>query len=298
MNEVTDGSADIGQFADAVSAPGIDWSGGMVPVVYRVENRHQEIADTMTLDLEPVNSPCISFLPGQFTMLGLPGVGEIPISISGNPRRSDNLAQTIRGVGKVSQALIERAIGDRILLRGPFGRPWPVDIALGKRLIVIAGGLGLAPVRPIIYWALANRNSLTGIDLVYGARSPKDIPFGSQLIGWLASDAVNTQVIVDRQTDDWVGRVGPVTDLIGSLRFDPAETVVMICGPEIMMRFVIQALEARGIGDDAMWVSMERNMKCGIGLCGHCQMGPTLICRDGAVYRVDEIRHLMTRAEL
>ncbi|MHA1157991.1 MAG: FAD/NAD(P)-binding protein [Alphaproteobacteria bacterium] len=270
----------------------------MEPQVYAVRRHRQELDDTTTLDLAPLEGGCITFLPGQFTMLGLPGIGEIPISISGNPDEPGRLTQTIRAVGSVSAALAALQPDARVLVRGPFGRPWPTELAEGKRLLIVAGGLGLAPVRPIVYWALANRGRLAGVDLLYGARSPDNIPYGAQLLGWLASERLNGSVIVDRHAEEWAGPVGPVTELIGRSNFDPASTIAMICGPEIMMRFVIMALEARGLPDTHMWVSMERNMKCGVGWCGHCQMGPYLLCRDGPVFRVDQVRTLMTRSEL
>lgn len=275
------------------------WELGMEPVVYQVTGRHQELVDTVTLQMTPVDGPAMSFLPGQFTMMGLPGIGEIPVSISGSPNDGGPLTQTIRAVGKVSAAIAGLGVGDRLLMRGPFGEPWPVEEAVGRHLLIIAGGLGLAPVRPIVYWALANRGRLAGVELLYGARGPDYIPYGAQLLGWLASDRMTGSLIVDRHSDEWAGPVGPVTELIGRhATVDPAKTVAMVCGPEIMMRFVIQALEARGFADSDIWVSMERNMKCALGWCGHCQLGPVFVCRDGPVFRVDHVRNLMTQSEL
>lgn len=270
----------------------------MLPRPFEIRARNQELADSVTLEMAAVDGRPLGFAPGQFTMLYIHGVGEIAISISGNPAASDTLVQTIRGAGAVSNAVCRLAEGQRIGVRGPLGKAWPVERAAGKHLMVVAGGLGLAPTRPIIYWALANRDRLQSIAIVYGTRSPEQILYSRQLLGWSTSGSVQVGVTVDRAGQDWTGRVGLVTDLVPAMLRDPAETVAMVCGPEIMMRFTAQALADSGVSQHDVHLSLERNMKCGIGWCGHCQLGPHLICRDGPVFPYPAVRDLMTVWEL
>lgn len=271
---------------------------GMLPRAFEVRSRRPELEDCVTLELAPCDGRPLDFAPGQFTMLYVHGVGEIAISISGDPNADGRLVQTIRSVGAVSKAVCGLAEGDRIGLRGPLGSAWPVERALGKHLMIVAGGLGLAPTRPIVYWALANRERLKGIDIVYGTRAPDQILYARQLLGWSSTEGVRVGVTVDRAADDWSGHVGVVTDLVPGLLRDPAETVAMVCGPEIMMRFAAQALDAAGVPREDIHLSLERNMKCGIGWCGHCQLGPHLICRDGPVLSYPAVRELMAVWEL
>lgn len=271
---------------------------GMLPRPFEVRRRRLELADCVTLELAALDGAPLSFAPGQFTMLYAHGVGEIAISISGDPAADDTLVQTIRAVGAVSDAICGLVEGERVGVRGPLGAAWPVGRALGKHLMIVSGGLGLAPTRPIIYWALANLDRLKGVDIVYGTRSPDHILYPRQLLGWSINESVRVGVTVDRAAHDWAGRVGVVTELIPEMLRDPAETVAMVCGPEIMMRFAAQALAAAGVPQDDIHLSLERNMKCGIGWCGHCQLGPHLICRDGPVFSYPAVRDLMAVWEL
>ncbi|WP_299392808.1 FAD/NAD(P)-binding protein [Pelagibius sp.] len=273
-------------------------SGGMLPSIYEVRRRRRELADCVTLEMAPLEGAPLSFAPGQFTMLYVHGVGEIAVSISGNPGNGEALVQTVRSVGAVSKAVCGLAEGARLGVRGPLGVPWPVEQALGKHLMVVAGGLGLAPTRPIIYWALANRDRLKSISIVYGTRSPDQILYAPQLLGWSNTEGLQVGITVDRAGEDWTGRVGVVTELIAPMLHDPAETVAMLCGPEIMMRFAADALADAGVSQDDVYLSLERNMKCGIGWCGHCQLGPHLLCRDGPVFAYPAVRDLMTVWEL
>ncbi|MDJ0896894.1 MAG: FAD/NAD(P)-binding protein [Alphaproteobacteria bacterium] len=283
----------------AVADPGIaPVQTGMVPRPFDIRARRRETEDCVTLEMAAVDGGPIAFAPGQFTMLYVHGVGEIAISISGNPATADTLVQTIRAVGAVSKAVCGLSEGQRIGVRGPLGAGWPVERAIGKHLIIVAGGLGLAPTRPIIYWALANRHRLKSLDIVYGTRSPDQILYASQLLGWSTTDDVRVGVTVDRATSEWTGRVGVVTDVLPAMLRDPAETVAMVCGPEIMMHFAALALAEAGMPQDDIHLSLERNMKCGIGWCGHCQLGPHLICRDGPVFAYPAVRDLMAVWEL
>jgi len=264
-----------------------------------VKRRVRETADTFTLELvPPAGSPSVAFEPGQFNMLYAFGVGEVPISISGDPADGTRWAHTIRAVGTVTTAMSTLRKGDALGVRGPYGAGWPVREAAGQDIVVIGGGIGLAPLRPVIYHLLRHRDHYGRVVLLYGARTPEDILFARELERWRSRFDFEIHVTVDRAAGAWHGNIGVVTGLIDRAPFDPLDAVAMICGPEIMMRFCVLELVKRGVPEDRIHVSMERNMKCGVGLCGHCQLGPTFICKNGPVYRFDEIAGLFTRREM
>ncbi len=269
----------------------------MTPVPYRVVSRCEETHDTVTLELEPLADRVVP-QPGQFAMLYAFGVGEIPVSTSGDAARDGPLTHTIRGVGAVSRTLAGSAPGDVIGVRGPFGTPWPVDEATGGDLVLVAGGIGLAPLRPVIYHALAHRERFGAVCLLVGARAPGELLFASELEEWRGRFDLDVDVTVDGAPGDWRGRVGLVTKLVPGAHFDPDRALALVCGPEVMMSFVARALLERGLGRDRIHVSLERNMRCAVGHCGHCQLGPNLICRDGAVFRYDDVEQLMAVREL
>ena len=269
--------------------------GPMAPRPFRVVRRRRETADTWTLALEPVDGPPLQVAPGQFTMLYAFGIGEVPISVSGDV--TGPLVHTVRAVGAVTRTIC--APRPTVLgVRGPFGNAWPVDAAEGCDVVIVAGGIGLAPLRPALYEVLRRREAFGEVVLLYGSRTPAELLFRRELERWRGRFDLQVGVTVDRGLDGWRGEVGVVPKLVGSARFDPDRAVAMVCGPEIMMRFAAEALLARGLPPERVHVSMERNMRCGLGHCGHCQLGPTLICRDGPVYRWDEIEPLMEVREL
>jgi len=272
-------------------------TGPMTPRPFRVVKRRHDTADTWTLELEPVNGPPLDFVPGQFTMLYAFGIGEVPISICGEPG-GERLVHTVRAVGAVTEAICASKPGSVLGVRGPFGRGWPVEEATGLDVVIVAGGIGLPPLRPALYECLRRRSEFGDLVLLYGARTPADLVYPREVERWRGRFDLEVDVIVDRGEGDWLGNVGVVPKLIASARFDPDAAIAMICGPEIMMRFAAEALLQRGMPAERIWVSMERNMKCGLGYCGHCQLGSTLICRDGPVYRWDEIAPLMAVREL
>src|SRR4051794_14577795 len=253
----------------------------MLPRPFRVIRVKRELSDTVTLTLEPVNGEPLAFRPGQFTMLYAFGIGEIPISISGDPADPRQLVHTIRGVGAVSQALTAAKPGMMVGVRGPFGSAWPLEEATGSDVVLVAGGIGLAPLRPAIHRVLANRRQFGTVAILYGARTPEDILFRRELQAWRGRFDTSVHVIVDRVSGSWGGAVGVVTDLIAKGGFDRHHVVAMICGPEVMMRYAVQALHERGVASDRIHLSLERNMKCAIGLCGHCQLAGNFVCRDG-----------------
>lgn len=271
----------------------------MVPVMYRVARTARELPDTHTLELAPVRDAAVGgFGPGQFNMLYAFGVGEVPISVSGDPAHGGRLVHTIRSVGPVTRALCGLRTGQQLGVRGPFGAPWPVSDCRGKDIVVVAGGIGLAPLRPVVYAVLADRTRFGNVCVFYGARTPEEILFRRELEHWRGRFDTTVDVTVDRARENWMGRVGVVTQLLTRGGYDPHNTVAMVCGPEIMMRFAVQTLNEQGVDDDRIYVSMERNMKCALGFCGHCQMGASFVCKDGPVFRFDRIRDRFVTREL
>ena len=271
----------------------------MIPLLYRVDNIRRETADTFTLNLLPTNGESIgTFKPGQFNMLYVFGVGEVPISISGDPNRSTPLTHTIRAVGTVTNVMKQLKRGMTIGVRGPYGSAWPVEDAFGDDIVFVAGGIGLAPLRPALYQVLARREKFGKVILLYGARTPEEILYRKELENWRKRFDMEVYVTVDRATGNWRGNVGVVTTLIPRASFDPYQTSAFICGPEVMMRFTVMELENLGLTHEQIFVSMERNMKCAIGFCGHCQYGPHFICKDGPVFRFDTIRQLFGKREI
>jgi NAD(P)H-flavin reductase len=271
----------------------------MVPVPYRVASRRDETHDSATLRLEPVEAAIPAFLPGQFTMLYARGVGEIAISISGDPSAVDGaLTQTIRDVGAVSRALHDAAPGELVGVRGPYGTTWGLDTAVGHDLVIVAGGVGLAPLRPVLLGALANRDAYRRVVLIAGARTPEEFLFTDQLGLWSARPDIEVEQTVDVPAEGWTGPVGFVTEPLARVALDPDRTIAFLCGPEPMMRFSANVLLGKGISATSIRVSLERNMQCGIGLCGHCQLGPLLICRDGPVIDYALAEQLLAVREL
>lgn len=272
--------------------------GPMAPRPFRVARKRRETYDTWTLELEPLQGEPPAVAPGQFTMLYVFGVGEVPVSVSGDPTRPGPLVQTVRAVGAVTKAICAGRPGRVIGVRGPFGTAWPVEEAEGSDVLIVAGGVGLAPVRSALYRVLAHRADYGRVILLYGGRTPEDLLYRKELERWRSRLDVDVDVTVDTASGDWHGKVGVVTTLIPRARFDSESTVAFVCGPEIMMRFTTRALIDGGQPADRIWLSMERNMRCAVALCGHCQLGPTLICRDGAVYRYPEIEPYLGVREL
>jgi NAD(P)H-flavin reductase len=266
---------------------------------YVVKGVRKETYDTFTLELEPKNElHSRSFRPGQFNMLYVFGVGEVPISICGDPAKLDTLMHTTRAVGTVTKALWKLGRGDLVGVRGPFGTSWPVEDARGRDVVIVTGGIGLPPLRPSLYHLLSKRQEYGKLFLLYGARTPEDIVYGREIERWRKRPDLSVDVTVDRATGHWRGNVGVVTTLIPKADFDPSNTMAMIVGPEIMMRFTIAELQKRGVRDERIYISMERNMKCGFGFCGHCQLGPFFVCKDGPVFRYDRIKPFFGKGEI
>ena len=271
----------------------------MVPEIFRVQRLRRETADTFTLDLtRPGGAADFAFAPGQFNMLYAFGLGEVPISISGDPTRPETLIHTVRNVGNVTRAICQVRPGASLGVRGPFGAPWPVAEMAGQDVVIVAGGLGLAPLRPAIYHFLSHRRDYGNFELIYGARTPADLLYRRELERWRGRFDLRVHVSVDTAAADWQGSVGVVTTVIPRARFDPANTTALVCGPQLMMRYTVMELLSRGLAPSQIFVSMERHMKCGLGLCGHCQWGPFFVCKDGPVFRYDTVKDWFERREV
>ena len=270
----------------------------MLPRRFRISRTRQDTRDTFTLELVPVDGPALAYRAGQFTMLDAFGVGEAPISISGDPTRPGPLEHTIRDVGVVTHALITAPTGAVLGVRGPFGTTWDVADGQGGDVVFVAGGIGLAPLRPALLEVVAHRELYNRVVLLYGARTPEDILFGDELRTWAKDHGVVVELTVDNGQHAWRGRVGFVTQLVPRAGFDPQTTLALVCGPETMMGYVASSLVARGVPEHRVRLSMERNMKCGVGLCGHCQLRELFVCVDGPVLAYDRLIPLLASREL
>jgi NAD(P)H-flavin reductase len=269
----------------------------LVPARFAVVAKRRDTSDTWTLELESEDGAGLRFTPGQFTMLSRGGAGEVPISISGDPAAPAHLVHTVRAVGLATEAICAAEPGEVLGVRGPFGSAWPVEAAVGRDVVVVCGGIGLAPLRPALLALLADRERYGRLLLLYGGRSPGQLLYPGELDDWSAR-GLDIAVTVDSAGPEWIGHVGVVPRLVRRAEFAHTNAVAMMCGPEVMMRFAAAALTERGVPSECMYASMERNMQCGIGVCGHCQLGPTLVCRDGPVYRWDELEPWLAIREL
>lgn len=274
-------------------------SAPLLPAPWRIAERREETAGVFTVFLEPdPGTPSMTFRPGQFNMLYAFGTGESAISHSGDAARPDGrIVHTIRRVGNVTSALDRLREGDTIGVRGPFGTTWPMEDLRGRDLVFVAGGIGLAPLRPAIYHALNHRAEYGRLVILAGARNPDEVLYADELEAWSRLAGVEVRLTVDRATEAWSGNVGVVTRLIPRAGFSPQNAAALVCGPEIMMRYTVAELRKRGVPDERVLVTMERNMKCAVAFCGHCQLGSEFICKDGPVYPFDRIRFWFEQRE-
>jgi NAD(P)H-flavin reductase len=271
----------------------------MAPVPYRVRSKVAETAESVTLCLEPLATELSAPRPGEFMMVYAFGVGEIAVSVSGDPSVSDGtITHTIRSVGAVSAALCAAEPGATIGLRGPFGTSWGLAGAVGRDLVIVAGGVGLAPLRPVVLGALAHRDRYGRVVVIAGARSQREFLYAAELERWQADSRLEVHLTVDVPIQGWPGEIGFVTEALRRLSLVPQRVTGFLCGPEPMMRFGAEALQDKGVRPADIRVSLERNMQCGIGWCGHCQLGPLLVCRDGPVVGYDVARPLLEVKEL
>jgi NAD(P)H-flavin reductase len=264
-------------------------SSPMLPAVVSIRGRREESPGVFTLTLEPPRAEW-SARPGQFNMLYVFGVGEAALSLSGDAAETGTIDHTIRAVGSVTNALAELQAGDALGLRGPFGSSWPLAEARGDDVVIVAGGIGLPPLRPVIYHMLRHRGDFGRITLLYGARTPADVLYADELDEWQRRDDFQVLVTVDQGAPSWRGSVGLVTELFRRCEFEPQRTIGMMCGPEVMMRFAIREFLKRHVTEERLFLTIERNMQCAVGFCGHCQFGPEFVCMNGPVFRYDRIK--------
>ena len=258
----------------------------------RVLERRVDAEDILTFTLRFVDPELrrgYRFAPGQFNMLYAFGVGEVPISIVSDPDEPAMLAHTVRIVGRVTQAMGRWKVGDVVGVRGPYGRGWPMDVARGRDVVVITGGVGCAPVIGVINYVFRRRAEYGTLHILHGVKTPKDLLFRDRFDAWRQDPRTRVYLTADRPDEHWRYHVGVVTNLFDELEIDPT-SVVMMCGPEVMMRYAIRVLRHKGVPDDALYVSLERHMQCAVGLCGHCQLAPHFVCKDGPVFSYDTIR--------
>lgn len=278
-------------------AQALGLAGQMVPEPFEVLAKRQDTVDTWTLELARATDEPLEFAPGQFTMLSAGAAGEVPISISGDPGRPERLVHTVRAVGLATQAICATEPGRTLSVRGPFGEAWPVEQSEGSDVVIAAGGIGLPPLRPAILRMLARRERYGRLVLLYGGRAPDQLLYMDELTRW-SELGLEVLLTVDSAGPEWIGHVGVVPRLVARARLDPARTTAMSCGPEVMIRFMVAALRAIGVGAERIFASIERNMQCAIAHCGHCQLGPTLVCRDGPVYPWSELERWLAIREL
>ena len=271
----------------------------MIPKIFRIIHKHSETSDTFTITLEGNDSSLIpKFVPGQFNMLYTFGVGEVPISFSGDSKGTKTIVHTIRKIGAVTAAIGDLEVGDCLGVRGPFGSHWPIENAVGKDVIIMAGGIGLAPLRPVMYSLLSDREKFGNIVLLYGTRGPEEILYKQELMQWRSRFDLELEISVDHASTNWHGHVGVITSLTPTTKIRETDSIAMLCGPEIMMRFCVEKLQNWGVPTSNMYVSMERNMKCAIGHCGHCQFGPHFICKEGPIFKYSDVEWLFNIREI
>jgi NAD(P)H-flavin reductase len=273
----------------------------MMPVEARIATVNEENFNTRTFTLQILDEyarELFRFVPGQFNMLYVPGVGEAAISISSDATQPQKLEHTIRMVGSVTRAMMRLGEGGIIGLRGPFGRGWPLQQLEGSDVVIVGGGIGLAPLRPVIYHILRNRARFGRIVLLYGCRTPNDRLYADQLEQWTAHEKIDVLVTVDNATPGWVGPVGVVMKLLQRIKVNADRTSVLVCGPRILNRVAAYQFLQLHVPPEQVFVSLERNMHCGFGRCGHCQYGPKFICKDGPVFSFAEIADIFAKEEI
>jgi len=272
-----------------------------LPVPTRILDMTQENFNTFTARLQIADESIrtmYKWVPGQFNMIWMPAVGEAAISISSDPDEPDTLSHTIRMVGSVTRAMHGMPHGGIVGLRGPFGQGWPVDKLKGRDVVMVSGGIGLAPLRPMVYYILKRREEFGRVVLLYGCRTPEDRLYATELEKWAADEAIDVLVTVDNATGGWVGPVGVVTKLLQRIRVNAERTTVLVCGPRILNRVAAWQFLQLHVPPEQVYVSLERNMNCGFGRCGHCQYGSRFVCRDGPVFCFADIADIFAREEI
>lgn len=267
-----------------------------LPYEAEIIERRQESPSVFTLRLsftDPAVHASYSFAPGQFNMLYLPLVGEVPISIVSDPLDEHMLDHTVRAVGRVTRGLAKLQAGDRVGVRGPFGRGWPLAESIGQNIVLVTGGLGCAPAVSVINYVLRRREQFGRLTIIQGVKHSDDLIWRQSYEQWSKLPDVHVYLAADVAGPGWPWRVGRVTSLLEEAKIHGSQSVAMLCGPEIMMRLTVKALLERGIPAEDIWLSMERSMQCAVGHCGHCQIGSNFVCRDGPVFPYTRVEPLL-----
>lgn len=270
-----------------------------LPIEAEIIECSHETSSIFTLHLsfiERHRHHLFAFHPGQFNMVYLYGVGEVAISIVSDPDEKHVISHTIRAIGRVTKALQKLKPGDRVGIRGPYGRGWPLHKVHGKDIVIVTGGLGCAPTVSIINYILARRSHFGNLKILQGVKHSDDFIFRKQYEIWQQAPYTEIHIAADQAGPKWPWSIGYVTDMIDILDLKPENTIAMMCGPEMMMHTAIHALNQKGISENDIYLSMERNMECGIGQCGHCQYGGLFVCKDGPIFAYPEIKALFNVA--
>lgn len=265
-------------------------------VAVRAENFNTRTFTTEFVDQEIAN--VYRFAPGQFNMLYVPGVGEAAFSVSSDPAEPGRVEHTIRRVGSVTRALWRIPEGGMIGLRGPFGEGWPMEEMQGRHVVIVAGGIGIAPLRPVVYALLRDPDYCKRLVVLYGCRTPEDRVYAEQLEAWEETDAIEVLVTVDNATGQWAGPVGVVTDLLRRIKVAARETIVLVCGPKVLNRAAAWNFLQLHVPPERVFVNLERNMNCGFARCGHCQYGGRFVCSDGPVFRFADIAGIFATEDI
>lgn len=272
-----------------------------MPVPARILAVEQENFNTWTFTTRFVDEEIrkiYRFAPGQFNMLYVPGVGEAAFSLSSDPAEPETLAHTVRRVGSVTRALERFKPGGLIGLRGPFGHGWPMELMRDRHVVIVAGGIGIAPLRPVLYTLLRNPDYCKRLVLLYGCRTPADRVYATELEDWENNDAIEVLVTVDNADSEWNGPVGVVTNLLRRIKVDAKDTIVLVCGPKVLNRVAAWSFLQLHVPPDQVFVSLERNMNCGFARCGHCQLGGKFVCSDGPVFRFSDIADIFAKEDI
>ena len=235
---------------------------------------------------------CLNHVPGQFVVLSRLGIGEAPFSISSSPTKLYSFELVVRNVGRLTKALHDLNVGDKVGIRGPFGKGFPVHILEGSDLLFIAGGIGIVPLRSLINYAIDNRRDFGKVNILLGCNSPENMLFRNEFNKWSKRMDLNFECTVDRADPDWKGNVGLITSLMPGISLTPERTFALVVGPSVMYKYVIAELLKKGISERQILISLERHMKCGLGKCGHCQINNLYCCQDGPVFSYDKIKNL------
>lgn len=271
------------------ASPALPRKSPFIPETGRILRVEQLTAQEKLFEIALEDRP-LGHQPCQFVQVSLFGIGEAPISISSSPTVSDTFELCVRKVGAVTTAIHNLKVGDKVGIRGPFGNGFPVEKILGKDVLFVCGGLGLAPLRSLIRWSLEHRRSFGRIVTLYGAKNPSELLFTSELEDWKRGREMEFHLTVDRPDEKWTGRTGVITTLFNDIQLDPLKTVAVVVGPPIMYKFVILELLKRAIMESRIYVSLERRMRCGLGKCGHCQMNGIYVCQEGPVFCYNEVK--------